>query len=169
LSLHGHTDDVGPTSAPAATCGPAGTGVPAGIAVVAGDKTTRVAGMGAQPPHMARGDGVVSVDINDPGSPRNKYRTRESAKQLRLILVDWDLTGLVGFVGVEEAADEYDCMISPILHLLHDGADAAALRAWIFEEVAQHFGMDADPVREGALVDQVTAWWRRRAVDPVTD
>lgn len=138
-------------------------------AVLAGDKKVRVAGMGAQPPQMARGDGVVSVDMTDPDSPRNKYRTRESAKQLRSILLDWDLTGLVGFVGVEEAADEYDCMISPILHLLSDGADAVALKTWVFEEVAQHFGMDADRVREGELVDQVTAWWRRRSVDPVTD
>lgn len=109
------------------------------------------------------------MDINDPGIPQNKHRTRESAKQLRSILLDWDLTGLVAFVGVEEAADEYDCMISPILHLLHDGADAVELRAWVFEEVAQHFGMDADPVREGELVNQVTAWWSRRSVDPVTD
>ncbi len=49
-------------------------------------------------------------------------------------------------------------MISPILHLLYDGADAFALRTWVFEEVAQPFGIDADPVREGGLVDRVTAW-----------
>jgi len=32
--------------------------------------------------------------------------------------------------GVPEAADEYDCMISPLLHRLFEGADTRSLADW---------------------------------------
>jgi hypothetical protein len=34
---------------------------------------------------------VTPTDINDPGNPENKHRTRESQRQLRELLMTWDL------------------------------------------------------------------------------
>ena len=60
----------------------------------------------------------------DPGSPRNRDRTRESKRQVRRLLLEWDP---IGVSGIPEAADEYDCMISPLLRRLFDGADSRSL------------------------------------------
>jgi hypothetical protein len=53
-------------------------------------------------------NGVSEADGRDPGSPRNRERTKESWRQVRGLLMEWDL---IGVAGVPEAADEYDCMI----------------------------------------------------------
>lgn len=99
------------------------------------------------------------IDADDPADPRNKYRTRESVHQLRALLIKWDLL-LVH--GVEEAADEYDCMISPLLRQLHAGAGQAQITDWLVDEVEQHFGVQSNPEREAALADRVTTWWQQR-------
>ena len=38
--------------------------------------------------------------------------------------MEWDL---IGVPDIPEAADEYDCMISPLLHRLFEGADTRSL------------------------------------------
>jgi hypothetical protein len=38
-------------------------------------------------------------------------------------------------LGVPEAADEYDCKLSPLLHRLHDGASMNEIRDWLVGEV----------------------------------
>jgi hypothetical protein len=83
---------------------------------------------------------VGLADINDPGNPVNKYRTRESGRQLRELLMGWDLLGVS---GVPEAADEYDCMLSPLLYRLHAGASVQEIRDWL-----------------------VVEWWGRRVNEP---
>jgi hypothetical protein len=103
---------------------------------------------------------VTAADINDPGNSENKHRTRESQTQLRELLMGWDL---IGVSGVPEATDEYDCMLSPLLHRLHDGASVNEIRDWLVGEVEGHFGTRSDPAREGQLAMQISAWWRRRA------
>jgi hypothetical protein len=107
-------------------------------------------------------DAVTPTDINDPGYPENKHRTRESQRQLRELLMTWDL---IGVAGVAEAADEYDCMLSPLLHQLHEGLSVDEIRDWLVAEVEGHFGARADPVRERQLAVRVSAWWRRRATE----
>jgi hypothetical protein len=71
---------------------------------------------------------VSEPDRWDPGSPRNRDRTRESQRQVRELLLAWDP---IGVGGTDSAEDEYDLMISPLMHLLHDGADTDALAEWI--------------------------------------
>jgi hypothetical protein len=53
--------------------------------------------------------------------------------------MEWDL---IGVAGIPEAADEYDCMISPLLHRLFGGADTRSLADWISRERTSHFGPD---------------------------
>jgi hypothetical protein len=102
---------------------------------------------------------VGLADINDPGNPVHKHRTRESQRQLRELLMGWDLLCVS---GVPEAADEYDCMLSPLLHQLHDGASVAEIHDWLVREVENHFGVRSDPVRESRLAVAIVAWWCRR-------
>lgn len=45
--------------------------------------------------------------------------------------MEWDL---IGVAGIAEAADEYDCMISPLLHRLFEGTEAGLLPDWISHE-----------------------------------
>jgi hypothetical protein len=67
-------------------------------------------------------DGVTEHDPWDPGSLRNRDGTRESKRQVRRLLMAWDP---IGVSGAPEAADEYDCTISPLLRCLFEGAGPA--------------------------------------------
>ena len=95
----------------------------------------------------------------DPGSPRNRDRTRESKRQVRRLLMERDP---IGVSGIPEAADEYDCMISPLLHRLFDGADIRSLADWIGHERSSHFGLGPDDTRDRQLAERLTAWWETR-------
>ena len=106
---------------------------------------------------------VNALDEDDPGNPENKIRTRESQKQLRKIFMEWDLLGVS---GAPEAADEYDCMLSPLMHMLHDGASEAKVETWLIEEVQRHFGSRSEPQRESRLAHQIVEWWRVRTLTP---
>ena len=77
--------------------------------------------------------------------------------ELRRRLLTWDP---IGVAGVPEAEDEYDCMLSPLIHRLHDGATASEVRDWLVQEMEDHFGMTPVPTREAALASQLTTWWR---------
>ena len=81
---------------------------------------------------------VTEVDPWDPSNPRNRDRTRVSRRQIRDILMQWDP---IGVAEVPEAADEYDCMIGPILRQLFESVTAPALAAWITSERVNHFGL----------------------------
>jgi hypothetical protein len=104
---------------------------------------------------------MADVDPWDPGSPRNRERTRESQRQVRALLRRWDP---IGVGDAEEAADEYDCMISPAMHKLYDGAPVEALVEWIAEE-RDHFGLDPDPADDHAVAESLIAWWRMRVTE----
>jgi len=95
----------------------------------------------------------------NPANPGNRDRTRESRRQIRALLMDWDP---IGVAGIEEAADEYDCMISPLMHQLYDGATTDALCSWIGAERTGHFGLGPDDDSDSALAERLTQWWVRR-------
>ena len=98
----------------------------------------------------------------DPGSPRNRDRTRESQRQVRELLLAWDP---IGVAGTDSAEDEYDFMISPLMHLLHDGTDADALAEWIASQ-RDYMGLGRDGLGEdGRLATALTTWWQRRTLE----
>ena len=78
---------------------------------------------------------------------------------MRRLLMAWDP---IGVSDIPEAADEYDCMISPLLHLLFEGADARSLADWIRHERSSHFGLRPDDARHMQLAEWFTAWWNTR-------
>lgn len=101
--------------------------------------------------------------MNDPGDPQNKDRTGISQNQLRAILLGWDSLGVA---SIPEAQDKNDCMISPLMYLLHEGSDEQSLCSWITNEVKGPFGMRSDPSKEAALAHSLAVWWTRRTSEP---
>ena len=81
---------------------------------------------------------------------------------MRRLLMEWDP---IGVAGVPEAADEYDCMISPLLQLLFEGADASSLVGWISQERSSHFGLGSDEAGDMRLAESLATWWERRRAE----
>jgi hypothetical protein len=98
-------------------------------------------------------------DPRDPADPRNKHGTREAQRNVRRLLMEWDPIGVAGVAG---AQDEYDCMISPLLHLLFDGADQNEILEWIRTERVDHFGLSAASAADVDLAAKLTSWWSTR-------
>jgi hypothetical protein len=92
----------------------------------------------------------------DPRNPENRDRTRPLVHQLRSRLLVWDP---IGVADAPEAQDEYDCLISPLMHRLSDGESATAIGDWLIEELRDHFGMSADATRERSLAAELKQWW----------
>lgn len=103
---------------------------------------------------------MTVVGPDDPANPANNWRVHQTQRQLRGILLAWDPIGVAGIV---HAADEYDCMLGPLLRLLQQGADASRIEAWLTAEVQTHFGLGPDASREARLADELVVWWARRA------
>jgi hypothetical protein len=101
-------------------------------------------------------------DINDPGNPENKVRTRTAQAELRRMFLRWDP---IGVSGDPEAADEYDCMISPLMHQLYSGTTSAAVSQRLVQELEEHFGMSANLKREDRFAAEVMLWWTTRMGD----
>ena len=99
----------------------------------------------------------------DPGDPGNRDRTRVLTSELRRRLLRWDP---IGVSDAPEAQDEYDCLISPPLHRLHDGAPSSEIGDWLIHEIREHFGMKPDKSRERALAKGLARWWSRATASP---
>lgn len=84
---------------------------------------------------------------------------KEQMREVRALLMKWDA---IGVADAPEAADEYDCMIGPLVRHLRDGADAALLRDWIARERVDHFGLSVDMGADRALADALLRWWHDR-------
>ena len=99
---------------------------------------------------------------HDRGNPSNKVRTRELQDEMRRILMDWDPIGVKGEPG---AADEYDCLIGPLMRRLAEGRAVADIHSWLAHELTNHFGLTSTPDRDLAVVKKLVAWWRTSTTD----
>ena len=102
---------------------------------------------------------MAEHDRWDTAYPDNRERTRQSQIEVRALLMRWDP---IGVSGIPEAADEYDCMISPLMHRLYEGASTSTLAAWIASERTEHFGLQSDSTADHALADELVEWWSAR-------
>jgi hypothetical protein len=102
---------------------------------------------------------MSDVDPWDPGSPRNRERTRESQRQVRRILLTWDPIGVTD----TDSEDEYDYMISPLMHLLYEGVDEPTLVETI-SGYREHMGMSRDDGlgSNRRLAAALVVWWKDR-------
>lgn len=64
---------------------------------------------------------------------------------LKYLLNQWGPLGVADIVD-----DEYDCLLAPLWLKLIDGADAAAIREFLWYGLADHFGLDPTRVYEQA-------------------
>lgn len=99
-------------------------------------------------------------DPYDPGNPENKYRTRALQEQLTERLLAW---GPLGFGFTRE---DYDCLISPLMHRLHDGEDSAALTAWLSHQLADHFGLGDADRGQRRFASELMTWWSTATAPP---
>ncbi|MGD0067497.1 MAG: hypothetical protein ABSB76_29180 [Streptosporangiaceae bacterium] len=76
--------------------------------------------------------------------------------------MEWDP---IDVAGIPEAEDECDCMISPLLHHLFEGADTRSLVGWISHERSSHFGLGPDEAADTRLVESLAAWWERGRIE----
>lgn len=73
-------------------------------------------------------------------------------RRIRSVLLEWDP------IGAATPADEYDCLIWPVVRRLESGADTPELAAWLREEMAAHFGLDSVSGTEETAERLRVAW-----------
>jgi hypothetical protein len=81
---------------------------------------------------------------------------------MRRLLMEWDP---IGVAEIPEAADEYDCMISPLVHRLAEDADTRSVADWIGRERSSHFGLGPDEAADMRLAESLAAWYERRRTE----
>jgi len=69
----------------------------------------------------------------------------------------------IGVAGMPQAADEYDCLMGPLLRMLHEGARPSRIERWLTHELQAHFGLTPVPGREAQLASDLVDWRSRRA------
>jgi len=102
-------------------------------------------------------------DTWDPGNGENRERTRLLTRELRARLLAWDP---IGNAGNFDAQDEYDCLISPLMHRLSNQEAEVDVGDWLLAEVRDHFGMTPDEQRERALIAELKVWWAQATAEP---
>ncbi|MFF8814042.1 hypothetical protein [Streptomyces pactum] len=73
---------------------------------------------------------------------------------LRALLNEWDPLGVA-----DDVQDEYDCILAPLLQRLRRGADQAEIRAFLWDELVEHFGLNPLPSEPAAVAARLTTWW----------
>lgn len=87
----------------------------------------------------------------------------EQMREVRALLLEWDP---IGVADQPEAADEYDCMIGPLVGHARNGDDVVVVLDRIARERIDHFGLDADLIADRALAEALLHWWRSRSGRP---
>jgi hypothetical protein len=102
-------------------------------------------------------------DLWDPSNPANKERTRALGGELRRRLLAWDPMGVA---DAPEAQDEYDSLISPLMHRLHDGMSEGDIAEWLIHELDANWGLHPVDERERRLVTDLNNWWATATREP---
>lgn len=76
---------------------------------------------------------------------------------VRDVLNAWDPIGVIEHGA---PADEYDCLIAPILQRLDGGADATGIAAFLRSELTEHFGLDPGPLDVEAVAARLATLGR---------
>jgi hypothetical protein len=93
-------------------------------------------------------------------SARREYRQQRD--ELRELLWRWNPIGPDEDDDPHLPADEYDCLIPPLLKRLDAGENADALASFLSAELESHFGLEPVPERERSFARQVVAWYASR-------
>jgi hypothetical protein len=79
--------------------------------------------------------------------------------ELRRLLNEWDPIGVYD-VKADFPPDEYGCMEAPLMGLLAEGADIAAVTRFLERELRGHFGLDPRPHRPEEFAARLVDWFQ---------
>ncbi|HJQ97668.1 MAG TPA: hypothetical protein VJ826_05090 [Candidatus Polarisedimenticolaceae bacterium] len=75
-------------------------------------------------------------------------------RELGRLLAEWDPAGLI---SAGAPADEYECLVGPLLTRLSKAPSLLELTAWLRDRVTDHFGSCKNPE---PFARRVTEWYR---------
>jgi hypothetical protein len=93
-------------------------------------------------------------------SSRFKYQARRVVPELRDLVWDWDPIGVSDVR--EDVADEYECLVGPLLSRLTRGETTAEVAAFLTEMLAEHFGLPPERYRPADFARGLTDWYATR-------
>jgi hypothetical protein len=74
------------------------------------------------------------------------------------LLNRWDPIGVYD-ESLDFPADEYDCLIAPLLVRLARRDSQADLSQYLWDEIENHFGLDPARCETGHFADRLLAWY----------
>lgn len=98
----------------------------------------------------------------DPMKRRDRAAIRQRSQELRAMLVAWDPIGTVATGG---PADEYDCVLWPLMRLLNEEASQDKLVEFLSTELRDHFGLEPEPSTAADFAVRAQAWFQMRRKD----
>ena len=78
-----------------------------------------------------------------------------SQPSLRELLNDWDPIGVADIAP----ADEYDCLIGPLLSRLRAGAGQSEIGDFLRDQLDSHFGLDSNNCDVDGVAQRIGGWW----------
>ena len=95
----------------------------------------------------------------DLGARWTPERVAELQPQLRFLLNEWDPIGVYD-PKADYPADEYDCLMGPLLSRLARGETAVRLAEFLRFELEDHFGLDPDAHDVELFSEKVSTWFQ---------
>ena len=95
-----------------------------------------------QPIILARG--VSSIMIHNKSNKEIKERWSREYKELEELVNEWDPVHLIRSGAPK---DEYDCLTTQLLSLLHSGANPENISFFVLKELEEHFGQSIDGIK----------------------
>jgi hypothetical protein len=99
---------------------------------------------------------ILSVMAKRDDDPRGGDVMRKLEDELRPLLIQWDPIGL----AEDLPADEYDCLIAPVLTELRGHPTEPQLTMWLGHYAERHFGLTAPPEENRAAARALLGWWQ---------
>jgi hypothetical protein len=87
------------------------------------------------------------------------WKARGGAGIRRVLMEEWDP---IGVSGIPEAADEYDTYVGAVGELLHQGASAEKIEAYLREVREERMGLTRSPAEdaERPIATRLVEWYR---------
>ncbi len=87
------------------------------------------------------------------------FQKQES--ELRDILNEWDVLGVIGAQDDGGPFDEYDDLNHWILSALHKGTDDEEVKAMLKKSLREHYGLPLEPTGLELTLQKIFVWWQK--------
>ena len=89
----------------------------------------------------------------------SKQQSRARWRQFQDLAFAWDPIGVAD--SREWVANEYDCVVDPVLRMLERDATEAEITDFLMAELRDHFGLSPDTAREARFAATVKRWYQQ--------